>query len=76
MFKEKEDKIAIESISRSHCVEKLTPNRGPRDIIVRFVSYRDLAIIYGDKRNLKAYNPSKQTGLIFISDALISKRAF
>ncbi|XP_052704543.1 uncharacterized protein LOC128180457 [Crassostrea angulata] len=77
MFKQKQDKIALESISRSHRVGRPASGRGPRDIIVKFVSYRDRAKVYGSKKNLKGYNnnPSKQTARIFINEALTHKRA-
>lgn len=78
-LKENEEKITIKDISRSHLVGKFYshPNSRPRDITVKFVSYRDRALIYGNKRNLKAYNnnPTKKTDPIYINEALTRPRS-
>ena len=77
VLKEKEEKITIKDISRSHRVGKSRPKNRPRDIIVKFVSYRDRALVYGNKRNLKAYNnnPTKKTDPIYINEALTQTRS-
>ena len=77
VLKENEEKIGIKDISRSHRVGKFRPQNRPRDIIVKFVSYRDRARVYGNKRNLKAYNnnPTKKTDPIYINEALTQTRS-
>ena len=71
VLKENEEKITIKDISRSHRVGKFRPKIRPRDIIVKFVSYRDRARVYGNKRNLKAYNNNtKKTDPIYINESL------
>lgn len=79
VLKEDEEKITIKDISRSHRVGKFNSHSHsrPRDIIVKFVSYRDRARIYGNKRNLKAYNnnPTKKTDPIYINEALTRTRS-
>lgn len=48
----------------------------PRDIIVKFVRYRDRALVYSNKRNLKSYNQNTSNNYkIFINEALTTKRA-
>lgn len=76
VLKENTKKISVKDISRSHRVGKYDPRRKTRDIIVKFTSYRDRAKVYGNKKNLKSYNnnPSKQTGRIFINEALTTRR--
>ena len=47
----------------------------PRDIIVRFVRYRDRASVYNNKTNLKRFNDNKNNGYrIFINKALTRRR--
>ncbi|XP_062608448.1 uncharacterized protein LOC134270265 [Saccostrea cucullata] len=78
ILKDNTEKITVKDISRSHRVGKYSPGPNkPRDIIAKFVSYREKARVYGNKRNLKSYNhnPSKQTGPIYVNEALTSRRA-
>lgn len=42
----------------------------PRDIIVTFVGFRDRALVYSNKRNLKSYNQNPSNSYkIFVNDA-------
>lgn len=49
-----------------------------RDIIVKFVTYRDRARVYGNKQSLKAYNknPIKQTDSIYMNETLTCSELF
>ena len=48
----------------------------PRDIIVRFVRYRDRASVYNNKKNLKGFNDNKNNGYrIFVNEALTRRRS-
>lgn len=66
------DKYAI---STSHILGP--PNKEkPRDIIVRFVRYRDKAVVYANKTNLKGFNTNSNNSYrIFINEALTKKRS-
>ena len=78
ILNENNDKITTKDISRSHRVGKFDPSRRKtRDIIVKFISYRERARVYANKKNLKSYNrnPTKQTGPIFVNEALTSRRS-
>lgn len=55
--------MELHQISRSHIVGPPRDNKIPRDIIVRFVSYREKARVFGKKRNLKNFN-KKQIQII------------
>ena len=61
-------KITIKDISSSHRVCKFRPQNRPRDIIVKFVSYRDRARAYNN-------NPTKKTDPIYINEALTQTRS-
>ena len=62
--------ISIDKIERSHRVGKPRGNR-PRDIIVKFTSYRDRALVYAKKSNLKKYNKNDMNEhKIFINESL------
>lgn len=51
-------------------------DRRPRDIIVRFLSYRDRALVYTNKRNLKTHNSDPNNHYkIYINEALTQQRA-
>ena len=66
--------ISIDKIERSHRVGKPRGNR-PRDIIVKFTSYRDRALVYAKKSNLKKYNKNDMNEhKIFINESLTKKR--
>ena len=53
ILNENNDKITTKVISRSHRVGKLDPSRRKtRDIIVKFISYRERARVYANKKNL------------------------
>ena len=77
ILKENTEKMSINEISRSHRVGKYNPKRKARYIIIKLTTYRWRARVYGNKSNLKSYNrnPSKQTGPIFVNEALTSRRA-
>lgn len=68
--------IDISRTDRSHRVGP-TIHVKPRDIIVRFISYRDL--VYLNKKNLKSYNnnPSNNNNrvLIYVNEVLTRTRA-
>lgn len=51
VLKENTEKISVKDISRSHRVGKYDPRRRTRDILVKFISYRDRARVYGNKKN-------------------------
>ena len=59
------------NISRTHRVGPPRRDGKPCDIIVKFLSYRDRALVYNNKKNLKSYNanPSNRS-CIFINEAL------
>lgn len=65
----------ISSIDCSHRVGPTIQGK-PRDIIVRFLSYRDRDLIYLNKKNFKSYNnkPSNNNR-VFINEALTRTRA-
>ena len=53
-----------------------SPHDPPRDVIVKFVRYRDRALVYGNKRNLKNYNNNPSSGYkVFVNEALTKHRA-
>lgn len=66
------DKYAI---STSHRLGP--PNKDkPRNIIVRFVRYRDKAVVYANKTNFKGFNAnSNNSHRIFINEALTKMRS-
>ncbi|XP_062606558.1 uncharacterized protein LOC134268329 [Saccostrea cucullata] len=80
-----DEKMDLYQISRSHRVGRPPNNdnrqdqgkgQRPRDIIVKFVSYRDRALIYAKKSNLKPFNENEQNNYkIFVNEALTKKRA-
>ena len=67
-----EYKLNKTNIERSHRIGK----RGKynRDIIVKFVSYRDRALVFKNKKNLKEYNTTNKTNL-YVNEALTQRRA-
>lgn len=66
------DKYAI---STSHRLGPLNKDK-PRDIIVRFVRYRDKAVFYANKTNLKGFNANANNSYrIFINEALTKMRS-
>jgi hypothetical protein len=71
-----EQKIGLESIDRTHRVGRQRKDGKPRDIIVKFCSYRIRALVYANKRNLKSHNknPSSKSR-IFINEALTRQRS-
>ena len=65
-------KMDMRSIGRTH---RVGPTGGTkRDIIVRFISYRDRDLVFRNKRNLKLRNASA-TSKVFVNEALTRKRA-
>ena len=53
ILNENNDKITTKDISRSHRVGKFDPSRHKTsDIIVKFISYRERARVYANKKNL------------------------
>lgn len=67
------------AISNSHRLDP-RPRPGtrhpPKDIIVKFVRFRDRALVYSNKRNLKSYNQNPSNSYkIFVNEALTTKRA-
>lgn len=75
VLKEDEEKIIIKDIFRLYWVGKFNFYFYSRfrDIIVKFVSYRDWVCIYGNKRNLKVYNNNliKKIDFIYINEVFI-----
>lgn len=66
------------TISNSHRLgpKPRSRNDPPRDIIVKFVRYRDRALVYGNKKNLKNYNNNPSSGYkVFVNEALTKTRA-
>lgn len=59
IFKPKQDKIALESISQSHRVEKPTSGRGLCDIIVKLVSYCERAKVTETKGIFKVITKTR-----------------
>jgi hypothetical protein len=73
-------KLTPEDIDRTHRVghpkRGAITTKGPRDIIVKFVSYRDRAWVFASKRNLKTFNANKDNGYrIFVNEALTKRRS-
>ena len=72
--------LSLDKIGRTHRVGNFSsdpkkPQR-PRDIIVRFISYRDRALVYSNKRNLKTHNDNPETkSKLYINEALTVPRA-
>lgn len=67
------------AISNSHRLDP-RPRPGtrdpPKDIIVKFVRFRDRALVNSNKRNLKSYNQNPSNSYkIFVNEALTTKRA-
>lgn len=68
--------MELHQISRSHIVGPPRDNKIPRDIIVRFVSYRDKARVFGEKKNLKNFNKNPSIKYkIYVNEALTKPRA-
>ena len=67
--------LRVINVSRTHRVGPPRRDGKPRDIIVKFLSYRDRALVYNNKKNLKSYNanPSNRSR-IFINEALTRTR--
>jgi hypothetical protein len=71
-------KLTPEDIDRTHRVGRpkrgTITTKGPRNIIVKFVSYRNRARVFASKRNLKTFNANKHNEYRKLSpkDALIS----
>lgn len=60
----------------THRVGPRKKNDKPRDIIVRFLGYRDRAKVFHHKHNLKNYNHNSSTSLkVFINEALTELRS-
>lgn len=71
-----QQRMELHHICRSHRVSPPRDNKFPRDIIVRFVSYRDKARVFGNKRNLKNFNQNPSNKYkIYINEALTKPRA-
>jgi hypothetical protein len=73
-------KLTPEDIDRTHRVGHpkggAITTKGPRDIIVKFISYRDRARVFASKRNLKTFNANKDNGYqIFVNEALTKRRS-
>lgn len=67
--------IDISRIDRSHRVGPTIQGR-PRDIIVRFLNYRDRDLVYLNKKNLKSFNNNpSNNNRVFINEALTRARA-
>lgn len=72
--------LTLEHIGRTHRIGKpnSNPNQNsrPRDIIIRFLSYRDRALVYANKKNLKAHNSDpKNKFKLYVNEALTQQRA-
>lgn len=68
-----QQRMELHHISRLHTVGPPRDNKFPRDIIVRFVSYRDKARVFGNKRNLQQKNFNQNLSnkyKIYINEAL------
>ena len=73
-------KLTPEDIDRTHRVGRpqrgTITTKGTRDIIVKFISYRDRARIFAGKRNLKTFNANKDNEYrIFVNEALTKRRS-
>ncbi|XP_069109209.1 uncharacterized protein [Argopecten irradians] len=77
LFKDKLNiPLSYQDISRSHRVDSFrrSSNR-PRDIIIRFNSYRTRAQVYDARFQLKPSHHNTDTPRIFINEALTAQRA-
>jgi hypothetical protein len=73
-------KLTPEDIDRTHRVERskrgTITTKGPRHIIVKFVSYIDIARVFASKRNLKTFNANKNNEYqIFVNEAVAKRRS-
>lgn len=59
--------MELHQISRSHIVGPPRDNKIPRDIIVRFVSYRDKARVFGEKKTWRTSTRTHQTNTKYTS---------
>lgn len=71
-------KINLDQIGRSHRVgrppKENQDSKGPRDIIVRFMSYRDRTRVFANKHNRKSFNQNDIGYRIFVDEALTERR--
>lgn len=68
-------KIGLDRIERTHRVGLRKNNGKSKDLIVRFICYRDCANVFHHKRNLKNYNQNPSTSSkVFIKEALTKLR--
>ena len=75
VLKDSDIKLDMSRIDRTH---RVGPERNgrPRDIVVKFLSYRDRDVVFRNKKNLKSFNrnPSNRDR-VFINEALTRPRA-
>jgi hypothetical protein len=73
--------LTLNHIGRTHRIGKSSNqsnmnDKRPRDIIVRFLSYRDRALVYTNKGNIKTHNSDPNNHYkIYINEAFTQQRA-
>lgn len=71
----KSSKIWLDQIERTHRVRLRKNNGKSRDLIFRFICYRNCANVFHHKHNLKNYNHNPSTSSkVFINEALTKLR--
>lgn len=74
ILKNIDEKLSLKHIGRSHRLGKRNPDV-PRNIIVRFSTYRYRALVYRNKRNLKERNDNPNNkSKIYVNEALTARR--
>ncbi|CAG2223095.1 unnamed protein product [Mytilus edulis] len=76
IIKHHDRKLSLRDIGRTHRIGERKKGR-TRDIIIRFISYRDRALVYSNKKNLKMVNDEQDNvkKRIYVNEALTLKRA-
>lgn len=67
-------KLSLREIGRTHRVGERKSGK-IRDIIIRFISYRDRALVFSNKKNLKGSNDQNTDSKLYVNEALTAKRA-
>lgn len=71
----KSSKIWLDQIERTHRVRLRKNNGKSRDLIFRFICYRNCANVFHHKHNLKNYNHNPSTSSkVFLNEALTKLR--
>ena len=69
-----EPRITVEDIDRTHRIGKLDKKRGPRQVIVKFTSYRARERVVSARTTLRSSNIPLENA-VFINEDLTSQRS-